>query len=72
MISVKMDDFDKLYREHKQTEADYKRLGSEFDQQQDRLKEMLKEARTKLAKKTEALAEEKTKAVATAIAVRSS
>ena len=47
-------------------------MGSEFDQQQDRLKEMLKEARTKLAKKTEALAEEKTKAVATAIAVRSS
>ena len=65
-LKQKTNDFDKLYREHKQTEADYKRLGLEFDRQQDRLKEMLKEVRTKLAKKTEALGEEKIKVVATA------
>ena len=63
MISVKMDDFDKLYREHKKMEADYKRMGLEFDRQQHKLKEMLKEVRTELAKKKEALVEEKTKAV---------
>ena len=31
-LKQKIDDFEKLYLEHKQTEADYKRLGSEFDQ----------------------------------------
>ena len=72
-LKQKTEDFDKLYREHKQTEADYKRRGAEFDRQQDRLKELLKEARAdltqkmdELEKKTEALAEEKTKAVETA------
>ena len=72
-LKQKIDDFDKLYWEHKQTEANYKRRGTEFDRKQDKLKELLKEARTELAKnteelakKTEALAEEHTKAVATA------
>ena len=70
-LKQKTEDFHKLYWEHKQTEADYKRRGAEFDRQQDRLKELPKEARTdlaqkmdKLEKKTEALAKEKTKAVA--------
>ena len=30
-LKQKSDDFDKLYREHKKMEADYKRMGSEFD-----------------------------------------
>mgnify|MGYP000733494772 CR=1 FL=1 len=64
-LKQKTDDFDKLYLERKQTEADYKRLGSEFDRQQEKLKEILKEVRTELAKKTEALVEEHTRAVAT-------
>ena len=38
-LKQKTDDFDKVYREHKQTEADYKKLGSEFDRPQDKLKE---------------------------------
>ena len=38
-LKKKTDDFEKLYREHKQTEADYKRLGLEFDRQQEKLKE---------------------------------
>ena len=48
-LKQKTDNYDKLYREHKQTEADYKRRGSEFDRQQDKLKELLKEARADLA-----------------------
>ena len=44
--------------------ADYKRLGSEFDRQQEKLKEVLKVVQTALARKTKALAEEQTKAVA--------
>ena len=72
-LKQKTEDFDRLYREHKQAEADHKRRGAEFDRQQERLKELLKEARTDLAqkmdeleKKTEALAAEKTQAVETA------
>ena len=70
-LKQKTKDFDRLYREHKQAEADHKRRGAEFDRQQDKLKELLKETRLDLAqkmeeleKKTEALAKEKTKAVA--------
>ena len=55
-LKQKTDDFDKLYLERKQTEADYKRLGSEFDRQQDILKELLKEAQTELAKKMKTVA----------------
>ena len=69
-LKQKTKDFDRLYREHKQAEADHKRRGAEFDRQQDRLKELLKEARTDLAqkmdeleKKTEAVVAEKTQAV---------
>ena len=32
-LKQKTDDFDKVYREHKQTEADYKKLGTEFNRQ---------------------------------------
>ena len=65
-LKQKTNDFEKLYRNHKQTEAEYKKLGLEFDQQQEKLKEVLKEVRTELIKKMEALAEEKMKAGATA------
>ena len=69
-LKQKTEDFDRLYREHKQAEADHKRRGAEFDRQQEGLKELLKEARTDLAqkmdeleKKTEALVVERTQAV---------
>ena len=42
-LKQKTEDFDRLYREHKQQEADHKKRGAEFDQQQDKLKELLKE-----------------------------
>ena len=56
-------DYDRLYREHKQAESDYKKRSVEFDRQ-------LKETRLDLAKtideldiKKEALSAEKTQAV---------
>ena len=39
-LKQKTNDFEKLYRNHKQTEAEYKKLGLEFDQQQEKLKEV--------------------------------
>ena len=45
-LKQKTEDFEKLY----------KRLGSEFDRQQDILKELLKEAQTELAKKMKTVA----------------
>ena len=55
------DDFEKLYQDHKQMEAEHKKLGSDFDLQQENLKEVW----TELARKTETLAEEQTRAITT-------
>ena len=62
-----MDDFDRLYRDHKQAESDNKKRGVEYDRQIEKLKEQLKETRLDLAKimeeldaKKEALSAEKT------------
>ena len=69
-LKQKTEDFDRLYREHKQAESDYKKRGVEFDRQMEKLKEQLKETRLDLAKtmdeldvKKEALSAEKTQAV---------
>ena len=69
-MKQKTEDFDRLYREHKQAESDYKKRGVEFDRQMEKLKEQLKETRLDLAKtmdeldiKKEALSVEKTQAV---------
>ena len=51
-----------MHRVHKQLEEEHKKLGSDFDRQQEKLKEV----RTELAKKTETLTEEQTRVVATA------
>ena len=61
-LKQKTKDFDRLYREHKQAEADHKRRGAEFDRQQDKLNELL-EARMDLPHKMEEL-EKKTEALA--------
>ena len=62
-----MEDFDRLYRDHKQAESDNKKRGVEYDRQIEKLKEQLKETRLDLAKimeeldaKKEALSAEKT------------
>ena len=69
-LKQKTEDFDRLYREHKQAESDYKKRGVEFDRQLEKVKEQLKETRLDLAKtmdeldiKKEALSAEKTQAV---------
>ena len=68
-LKHKTEDYDKRYREHKQAEANQKKR-VEFDREQDKLKEQLKETRLDLAKtmeeldkKKEALSAEKTQAV---------
>ena len=38
-LKQKTEDFDKLYREHKQAESDHKKRGVEFDRQMEKLKE---------------------------------
>ena len=69
-MKKKTEDYDRLYREQKQADADHKKRGAEFDRQQDKLKEQLKETRLDLAKtmeeldrKKEALSAKKTQAV---------
>ena len=69
-LKQKTEDYDRLYREHKQAESDYKKRGVEFDRQLEKVKEQLKETRLDLAKtmdeldiKKEALSAEKTQAV---------
>ena len=51
-----------MHRVHKQLEEEHKKLGSDFDRQQEKLKEV----RTELAMKTETLAEEQARVVSTA------
>ena len=69
-LKQKTDDYDRLYREHKQAESDHKKRSVEFDRQLEKVKEQLKETRLDLAKtmeeldiKKEALSAEKTQAV---------
>ena len=69
-LKQKTEDYGRLYREHKQAEADHKKWGVEFDRQLAKVKEQLKETRLDLAKtmdkldkKKEALSTEKTQAV---------
>ena len=66
-LKQKTEDFDRLYRDHKQDESDNKKRGAEYDRQIEKLKEQLKETRLDLAKtmdevsaKKEALSAEKT------------
>ena len=49
-LTKKTDDYDGLYREHKQVEADHKKRGIDFDRQLEKVKEQLKETRLDLAK----------------------
>ena len=54
-----------MHRDHKQLDAEHKKLGSECDLQQEKMKEI----RTELAKNTEELAKECTQAVTMAKAL---
>ena len=69
-LKQKTDDYDRLYREHKQAESDHKKRSVEFDRQLEKVKEQLKETRLDLAKtvdeldkKKEALSAEKTESM---------
>ena len=69
-LKQKTEDYDRLYREHKQAESDHKKRGVEFDQQLEKVKEQLKETYLDLSMtmkeldiKKEALSAEKTQAV---------
>ena len=68
-LKQKTEDFDRLYRDHKQAESDNKKRGAEYDRQIEKLKEQLKETQLDLAKimeeldgKKEALSTKKTQA----------
>ena len=60
-----MEDFEKLYMDHKQLEAEYKKLGPDYDRHQ----EKIKEAWMELKEKTEALAEQQKVMVASMVKV---
>ena len=49
-LKQKTEDFDRLYRDHKQAESDSKKRVADYDRQIERLKEQLKETRLDLAK----------------------
>ena len=66
-LKQKTEDFDRLYRDHKQAESDNKKRAAEYDWQIEKLKQQLKETRLDLARimdevsaKKEALSAEKT------------
>ena len=61
-LKQKMDDFDKLDRDHKQLDVEHRKLVAELDPQQEKWREL----QTEVAKKSDALAEERTKAVESA------
>ena len=58
-LKQKTEDYDRLHREYKQAEADHRKWGTEFDRQQEKLKEQLKETRLDLAKTMEELDKKK-------------
>ena len=68
-LKQKTEDFDRLYRDHKQAESYNKKRAADYDRQIEKLKEQLKETRLDLAKtmdevsaKKEALSAEITQA----------